>query len=142
MKKLFLISLLSAGLVAAPMAMAQSPAKPAQAECSAGQKSCATQSGKAQSGKSTGKTETKGNAKSATKSNDKSQGKSATKTSAKPKVGGSAKGGKAFQQGKNSRFSNPPKGQEYRVVDDYLVLADKNTLKVISVVGLLASLTK
>ena len=61
---------------------------------------------------------------------------------APPAVGARVPHGKPFQQAKGSRFKAPPRGQEYRVVDDHLVRIDSKTLKVVAVVGLLSALVK
>lgn len=57
-----------------------------------------------------------------------------------PQVGDSGHRGKPFHRASNSRFKAPPRGQEYRVLDDRLVLVDKDTLKVVAVLGLLSAL--
>lgn len=59
-----------------------------------------------------------------------------------PRVGQSARGGQPFHRAHNSRFRAPPRGQEYRVVNDHLVLVDSRTLKVVTVLGLLGALTR
>ena len=58
-----------------------------------------------------------------------------------PKIGDSGRKGQPFRQAGNSRFKAPPHGQEYRVVNDRLVLVDKDTLKIVAVLGLLSALT-
>lgn len=71
----------------------------------------------------------------------KHQAQNSGKKSAKaPKVGSNGRDGKPFQRSSGSRFSAPPKGQEYRVVNDHLVLVNKDTLKIVTVVGLLGTL--
>lgn len=60
---------------------------------------------------------------------------------AAPRAGDSARAGKPFQRAAASRFKAPPRGQEYRVVGDHLVLADQKTLQVITVLGLVSALT-
>lgn len=57
-----------------------------------------------------------------------------------PKVGGNGKSGRPFQQAQNSRFPKPPHGQEYRVIDNNLVRIDKNTLKIVAVLGIMEAL--
>ncbi|MAM41109.1 hypothetical protein [uncultured Paracoccus sp.] len=59
-----------------------------------------------------------------------------------PRAGDNGKAGKPFQRSANSRFKAPPKGEEYRVVDDHLVLVDSNTMKIVTVLGLLSALSK
>lgn len=104
---------------------AQSNQAPQQQTCQQGQKNCV------QSGKS--------NAKAST---EKAQTTSAKATTA-PKAGGSAKGGAQVQRAKNnSKLKEPAKGQEYRVVNDQVVLADSKTLKIIRVVGPASTLLK
>ena len=56
-------------------------------------------------------------------------------------VGDSGAMGQRFRQADNSRFKTPPRGQEYRVINDRLVLVNKDTLKVVAVLGLLSALT-
>lgn len=59
-----------------------------------------------------------------------------------PRIGHSARGGQPFQRAPDSRFNAPPRGQEYRVVNDHLVLVDSRTLKIVSIIGLLSALTR
>lgn len=56
--------------------------------------------------------------------------------------GHSAARGRPFHRGKNSRFHAPPRGQEYRVVNDHLVLADSRTLQIVAVLGLMNTLLR
>ncbi len=58
-----------------------------------------------------------------------------------PRVGDSGRQGRPFQQASNSRFAPPPRGQEYRVLNDRLVLVDKTTLAIVSVLGLVSALS-
>ncbi|MBE3640477.1 hypothetical protein [Mangrovicoccus algicola] len=53
-----------------------------------------------------------------------------------PKPGDSARGGRPVTPGPDGRLQAPPKGQEYRVIDDRVVRVDSQTLKVLAVVGL------
>ncbi len=136
MKHLTLILAVAAGLALSPMAMAQTPNKGGAAQsdnCGAigakGQKTCAQATQKQTQGKS---------AKSAAKSTDK-QKASSQKANA-PKVGASAGKATSFRQGKSSRFPNPSQGQEYRVMNDHLVLVDKQSSKIVKVLGLLSTL--
>ncbi|WP_313352311.1 hypothetical protein [Paracoccus sp. (in: a-proteobacteria)] len=59
-----------------------------------------------------------------------------------PAIGQSAANAKPFQRAQNSRFASPPRGQEYRVLNDHLVLVDQKTLEVVAVVGLLSAFAK
>lgn len=59
-----------------------------------------------------------------------------------PKPGASARDGHPFQQAAKSRFPAPPKGQQYRVVQDNLVLVDSKTMTIVKVLGLLDTLTR
>lgn len=59
-----------------------------------------------------------------------------------PRPGENARSGRPFQRADNSRFNAPPRGQEYRVVNEHLVLVDSDTLKVVTVLGLLNTLLK
>lgn len=52
-----------------------------------------------------------------------------------PRAGDSSRSGRPFERAANSRVSAPPRGQEYRVVDDYLVLSDSDSQKIVNVVG-------
>jgi len=61
---------------------------------------------------------------------------------ASPRAGDNGKNGRPYQRAKNSRFKEPPRGQEYRVVNDHLVLVDSRTSKVVSVLGLLDTLLR
>ncbi|AMY67367.1 hypothetical protein [Frigidibacter mobilis] len=61
---------------------------------------------------------------------------------AAPQAGDSGKGGRPYQRARDSRFREPPRGQEYRVVNDHLVLVDSRTSKVVTVLGLLDTLLK
>ncbi|WP_206078512.1 hypothetical protein [Poseidonocella sp. HB161398] len=40
----------------------------------------------------------------------------------------------------HGQLKAPPKGQEYRVVNDRVVLADSDTLKILAVIGLASAL--
>jgi len=73
----------------------------------------------------------------------------AAPTSAQPKAPGktphpgeSARTGRPFQQAAKSRFPTPPAGQQYRVVQDNLVLVDSKTMTIVKVLGLLDTLTR
>jgi len=59
-----------------------------------------------------------------------------------PKIGDSAKSGKAFVRAANSRVSAPPSGQEYRVVKNNLVLMTTKTGKIAKVLGPISNYTK
>ncbi|MFN3525211.1 MAG: hypothetical protein ACK4YU_03905, partial [Paracoccus sp. (in: a-proteobacteria)] len=59
-----------------------------------------------------------------------------------PKAGASARGGQPFQRAAGSRFSAPPRGQEYRVVNEHLVLVDSRSQNIVTVLGLLSNLTR
>lgn len=59
-----------------------------------------------------------------------------------PRAGESGKHGQRFERAGSSRFKAPPRGQEYRVINEHLVLVDSNTLKVVTVLGLLNTLLK
>ncbi|MDP3339230.1 hypothetical protein [Frigidibacter sp.] len=61
---------------------------------------------------------------------------------ASPRAGDNGKNGRPYQRAKGSRFKEPPRGQEYRVVNDHLVLVDNRTSKVVSVLGLLDTLLR
>lgn len=58
-----------------------------------------------------------------------------------PRVGEPARNGQPFMRAGNSRFKAPPRGQEYRVVNEHLVLVDSQTLRIVTVLGLLRNLT-
>ena len=60
----------------------------------------------------------------------------------RPEIGQPGNNGMPFTPAKNSRFKKPPHGQEYRVMNDYLVLVNSKTLNIVSVLGLLESLGK
>ena len=66
--------------------------------------------------------------------------KSGKSAHAGPKKGESGRGGQPFQRASNSRFQPPPHGQEYRVVNEHLVLVDSQSLKIVAVLGVLSSL--
>ncbi|MBK1637088.1 hypothetical protein CKO19_15270 [Rhodovulum adriaticum] len=57
-----------------------------------------------------------------------------------PRVGDSAKHAKHFQRAERSRLPEPPQGREYRVVNDNLVLVDKETMRIVAIVGVLSAL--
>ena len=59
-----------------------------------------------------------------------------------PRIGTSAQGAQPFMPAPDSRFGPLPRGQEYRVADEHLVLVDSQTLRIVSVVGLLAALMR
>lgn len=60
----------------------------------------------------------------------------------KPSVGGSARSGSLCQRSSKSSLKAAPKGQEYRVVSGYVVLANKSTHKIVQVIGPKTSLAK
>lgn len=154
---------------AAPMVMAQ-PARPSDASqgdaCAPGQKPCIRPLAQERAGKAPGARpgdrgaqpghgQQQGGSQNGPKGHNqfaqnqqgqqqkgqKHQAQNSGKKSAKaPKVGSSGRDGKPFQRSSGSRFSAPPKGQEYRVVNDHLVLVNKDTLKIVTVVGLLGTL--
>lgn len=118
-RSLSLISTCLGLLAFAPMTFAQSPS----AVCKAGDIAC-------EQGQKTS-------------SKDKTTLKATASVKAKaPKVGQSAKAGQSYQRSTNSRLSAPPKGQEYRVVNDEIVLADTKTKKIVKVLGPRATLEK
>ncbi|WGR61931.1 hypothetical protein E3U26_14285 (plasmid) [Paracoccus ferrooxidans] len=51
------------------------------------------------------------------------------------RVGDSGRDGRAFQRAGNSRYAPAPRGQEYRVVRDQLVLVDQKTKRIVSILG-------
>jgi len=108
-----LASLIAVGLTSA--LLAQSVSRAEAANCTGGQTKCQ------QSAVTTGKT---------------------TQDQSAPKVGDSAKSGKAFVRASNSRVSAPPAGQEYRVVKNNLVLMTSKTGKIVKVLGPIANYTK
>jgi|GEM_PF-5479295 len=59
-----------------------------------------------------------------------------------PRVGEHLRNARPFQRAPGSRFRAPPRGQEYRVANDHLVLVNSKTLQVVAVVGLLSSLLR
>lgn len=58
-----------------------------------------------------------------------------SKTKISPRVGNSARNGAPFVRSANSRVAAPPKGHEYRVVKDYLVVSDTRSKKIQRIVG-------
>ncbi|QDA35832.1 hypothetical protein E4191_16870 (plasmid) [Paracoccus liaowanqingii] len=58
-----------------------------------------------------------------------------------PRTGESGKQGQPFNQASESGFDRPPQGQEYRVVNDHLVLVDTSKFRIVKVLGLLNNLT-
>jgi len=59
-----------------------------------------------------------------------------------PRVGDRAHEARRFVRGADSRLPPPPRGQEYRVMDSHVVLVDRNTLAVVTVIGLLGNLLR
>ncbi len=51
------------------------------------------------------------------------------------RVGDSIRDGRPFQRAANSRFAAPPRGQEYRVVHDQVVLVDQKTKRIAQILG-------
>ncbi|MFE3837250.1 hypothetical protein [Pseudogemmobacter sonorensis] len=70
------------------------------------------------------------------------QGESRATPHSNPRAGDNGRNGQPFQRATNSRFKAPPRGQEYRVVNEHLVLIDSDTLKIVTVLGLLNTLLK
>ncbi|MBT9385063.1 hypothetical protein KM176_14430 [Pseudooceanicola sp. CBS1P-1] len=64
-----------------------------------------------------------------------STAKAATSKAKAPKVGESGKSGHKFTPAANSKLGKAPSGQEYRVVNDYVVLITKTTQAIAKVVG-------
>lgn len=62
-----------------------------------------------------------------------------TKTQARkaPARGGDGAHGARVTRNANSKFGPAPRGQEYRLVDDHLVLVDSNSKRIQSVLGLM-----
>ncbi|WP_112313161.1 hypothetical protein [Pseudogemmobacter bohemicus] len=113
--------------------------------CPPDQAQCIDKGGKAPGGRQGAgpKTPTpgKGQGQQAGRQPGAGQGHNKAKTAhASPKKGDSAREGSPFQRAPNSRFGVPPRGQEYRVVGDHLVLADSQSMRVVAVIGLLSSL--
>lgn len=52
-----------------------------------------------------------------------------------PRIGDDAREGQAYLRGKDSRLAAPPRGQEYRVLRDQIVLVDQKTKRIVNVVG-------
>ncbi|ABL71512.1 hypothetical protein [Paracoccus denitrificans] len=51
------------------------------------------------------------------------------------RVGDSGRDGRAFQRAGNSRYAPAPRGQEYRVIRDQLVLVDQKSKRIVSILG-------
>ena len=51
------------------------------------------------------------------------------------RVGDSGREGRSFQPGRDSNLRPAPRGQEYRVIHDQLVLVDKKHHRIVSVIG-------
>ncbi|TRW99375.1 hypothetical protein FNJ84_01490 [Paracoccus sp. M683] len=66
----------------------------------------------------------------------------ATVRASAPRVGDSGRSGQPIERARNSRFDAPPRGQEYRVVDEHLVLVDSNSKQIVTVLGRLGNLLK
>ncbi len=121
-------------IVAIPAAQAQTRT---DASCHDSQRSCAQQAIGKSTGKGTGKSTGSG-------PHQKAQGgkKTAQAGHPAPRAGEIARNGQRFERAASSRFKSPGRGQEYRVVDEHLVLVDSNTLRIVSVLGLLNTLLK
>ncbi|MFT4012617.1 MAG: hypothetical protein QM682_04260 [Paracoccus sp. (in: a-proteobacteria)] len=52
-----------------------------------------------------------------------------------PRLGESGRDGRVFKRAGNSRYAPAPRGQEYRVIRDQLVLVDKKTKRILSILG-------
>ncbi len=59
-----------------------------------------------------------------------------------PAVGDRPREARPFHHADSTRFRAPPRGQEYRVVDGYVVLVDSRTLQIVNVLGLLSALIR
>lgn len=59
-----------------------------------------------------------------------------------PRIGDHARGGKVFQHSKYKKVKAPPRGQEYRIIDDRVVLVNKDTLRIIAIIGMVSALTR
>ena len=58
-----------------------------------------------------------------------------------PRPGDNGNKGRPFVRASNSRFPSPPAGQEYRIVNEHLVLVDHETMQIAKVLGVLSALT-
>lgn len=52
-----------------------------------------------------------------------------------PRPGDNGRDARPFVRAENSRFAPAPRGQEYRVIRDQLVLVDQKTKRIVSVLG-------
>ncbi|RRH74708.1 hypothetical protein [Falsigemmobacter faecalis] len=59
-----------------------------------------------------------------------------------PRIGEYLREARPFRPTPGPRFRAPPRGQEYRVANDHLVLVNSRTLQVVAVVGLLSALLR
>lgn len=129
---------LAVAMALTPMAMAQT-----RTQCQPGQKACEqqldqrSQGNKAQQGKGQQHAQNNAGQKNAGQNNSGRSQQAHASQHRKPGVGDSARSAQKFQQAQRSRLSTPPRGQEYRVKDNYVVRVDSSTLKVLAVVGLL-----
>lgn len=58
-----------------------------------------------------------------------------------PRIGDRGNRGHAFNDRQKYRLPAPPSRQEYRVIDDTVVRVDRDTQKIVAVVGLLSALS-
>lgn len=131
MRRLTMLATAAAVIFATmPEAYAQSgtPQKTEVSVCERGKPDCIRQDGKSGAPKPAAAANEAQNPDAPT---NKPEGKIARA----PKAGDSGRDGKPFLRGSDSRFKAPPHGQEYRVVDDRLVLVDSKTLKIVTVLG-------
>ena len=59
-----------------------------------------------------------------------------------PAVGDRPREARPVHHADSARFRAPPRGQEYRVVDGYVVLVDSRSLQIVNVLGLLSTLIR
>jgi Ni/Co efflux regulator RcnB len=127
-------------LVAIATLMATTPSVQAQ-QGNSRQSSCSQQHDRNCDTRSDGRNDGRGEDNSKRNDNTHQRNQQQAKSNG-PKVGGNGQRGRPFQQAHNSRFPKPPQGQEYRVIDNNIVRVDKNTLKIVAVLGLLDALTR
>lgn len=66
----------------------------------------------------------------------------ATPATVGPQTGQIARDSMPYEPPRGSTLAEPPRGQEYRLMGDRLVLVDSATLAVVSVLGLVSALTR
>lgn len=150
----FLSTILSAAMLTAPVgaAFAQNASG---TQCQQGQQNrlgqrCDTPGQTGQSGSKSAASQQQStqaashgqNGKSSSTTSAAANTSQSSQTAAAPKIGDSASGKPRFTPPASGKVAAAPKGREYRVVNDRVVLVDSSTARIVQIIGALSALSK